>query len=87
MQWQIANIWYWLKFVLVQGKLNETETEMNTLKRTLTEKDEETRKRQSLLDAKLIELENIKNNIGKYRFFNIKPFLCEFSKEVRNRTN
>ena len=33
---------------------------MNTLRKTVNEKDEESRKRQSMLDAKLQELEQMK---------------------------
>lgn len=36
---------------------------MNTLRKVVNEKDEESRKRQSLLDAKLQELELIKQNL------------------------
>lgn len=39
------------------------EVEMSTLRKTVTEKDEESRKRQSLLDAKLQELDYLKTNI------------------------
>lgn len=43
--------------------LKETENEMNTLRKTVNEKDEESRKQQNMLDAKLLELEHIRNNI------------------------
>ncbi|KAJ8314369.1 hypothetical protein KUTeg_008930 [Tegillarca granosa] len=44
--------------------LKETENEMNTLRKTVNEKDEESRKQQNMLDAKLLELEHIRNNIS-----------------------
>lgn len=53
---------YWL--FVYQEDLREKESEMNTLRKTVNEKDEESRKRQSMLDAKLQELEVLKNQVG-----------------------
>lgn len=50
----------------MQELLEKYESEMDNLRKTVTEKDEESRKRQSLLDAKLQELEHIKSISGKY---------------------
>nr|KAG5688093.1 hypothetical protein BaRGS_031286 [Batillaria attramentaria] len=46
----------------LREELAQQESEMNTLRKTVNEKDEESRKRQSLLDAKLMELEQIKSS-------------------------
>ncbi|ESP01673.1 hypothetical protein LOTGIDRAFT_139357 [Lottia gigantea] len=56
----------------------QQETEVNTLRKTLNEKDEENLKRQSLLDSKMVELEQIKQGVipaEKYSFFHV----CLFS--------
>ena len=44
--------------------MKEQEYEMNTLRLTVNEKDEESRKRQSMLDAKLQELEHLRVQVS-----------------------
>ena len=53
-----------LHALVFQDLLVQYETEMNILRKTVNEKDEESRKRQSMLDAKLLELEQIKSIAG-----------------------
>ncbi|KAK6165836.1 hypothetical protein SNE40_022673 [Patella caerulea] len=47
----------------LQQLTSHQESEMNTLRKTLSEKDEENLKRQSLLDSKLVELEQIRQGV------------------------
>lgn len=69
----VSGVLNYTVLLIMQELLEKYESEMDNLRKTVTEKDEESRKRQSLLDAKLQELEHIKSISGKY----ITILLCK----------
>ena len=60
----------------LQEYLSKQDQEMNTLRQIVNEKDEESKKRQSMLEAKLKEMEQMRSNLGGWLV--IYTYLCTY---------
>ena len=69
--------------------MRNSESELNALRDAISEKDQESQKHLSILDAKMQELEFLKKNItnsGTYRTMHIKVFESEIKFMLKLQT-